>query len=345
MEKKLRLVARKENLGKAESEHVNAALSILDDADAHPRRPRSKYFGEMIQMDASELVWVASAGKWHLHVAVDDATSEVVGAWFDTQETLDGYYHVLYMILKMYGVPSRFRTDRRTVFEYSLRSRPDEEKDTFTQFSAACRTLGIEIEANSIPQHKGRVERLNKTLQGRIPVEFVRHGISTIEAANAFLWEYLPRFNAQFSLKDEKDLETSTFLEAPDGAGINSILAVVSQRVIDSGSSIKYHNSYYQPCAQHPGGLRPTFFIKGTKAFVIKTFDGTLIASIKEELYILTEIEKRNMNSKEFDPEPAPVPKERKQSLPVPDHPWRTKFLSSRVLETHVAKLKEEYHA
>lgn len=345
MEKKLRLVARKENLSKAESEQVNAALSILDDADAHPRRPRSKYFGEMVQMDASELVWVAGAGKWHLHVAVDDATGEVVGAWFDTQETLDGYYHVLYMILKVYGVPSRFRTDRRTVFEYSLRGRPDEEKDTFTQFSAACRTLGIEIEANSIPQHKGRVERLNKTLQGRIPVEFVRHGIATIEAANAFLWEYLPRFNARFSLKDEKDLETSTFLDAPDSAGINSILAVVSQRVIDSGSSIKYHNAYYQPCVQHPGGLRPTFFVKGTKAFVIKTFDGTLIASIKEELYILAEIEKRNMHSKEFDPEPAPVPRKRKPSVPGPDHPWRTKFLSSRVLETHVAKLKEDYQA
>ncbi|MFA5546452.1 MAG: hypothetical protein WDA14_12455 [Sphaerochaetaceae bacterium] len=118
MEKKLRMLARKEHLSKAESEQVNAALAILDDADAHPRRPRSKYFGEMIQMDASELVWVKGAGKWHLHVAVDDATSEVVGAWFDTQETLDGYYHVLYMILKLYGIPSRFRTDRRTVFEY-----------------------------------------------------------------------------------------------------------------------------------------------------------------------------------------------------------------------------------
>ena len=159
----------------------------------------------------------------------------MVGAWFDTQETLNGYYHVLYMILKTYGVPSRFRTDRRTVFEYSLLSKPDEEKDTFTQFSGACRTLGIEIEANSIAQFKGRVERLNKTLQSRVPVEFVRHGIATIEAANAFLWEYLPRFNAQFSLKDDKDLETSTFLDAPDESGINSILAVVSQRIIDAG--------------------------------------------------------------------------------------------------------------
>jgi len=157
MEKKVRLIARKEHLSKAESEQINAAFCMLDAADAHPRRPRSKYFGEMVQMDASELVWVPGTEKWHLHVAVDDATSEVVGAWFDTQETLQGYYSVLYMILKIHGIPSLFRTDRRTVFEYSLLSKPDEEKDTYTQFSAACKTLGIGIEATSIPQKKGRV--------------------------------------------------------------------------------------------------------------------------------------------------------------------------------------------
>jgi len=342
MEKRLRQVARKENLSKAESEQVNAAFCMLDDADAHPRRPRSKYFGEMVQMDASEHVWVPGAGKWHLHVAIDDATSEVVGAWFDLQETLKGYFCVLYMILKLYGIPSLFRTDRRTVFEYSLLSKPDEEKDTFTQFAAACNTLGIGIEATSIAQHKGRVERLNRTLQGRLPVEFLRREITTIEEANAFLWEYLPKFNAQLSLKDDKDLDTSTFLDAPPETDINAILAVVSQRVIDAGHSIKYHNSYYQPCVQYSNGMRPRFFIKGTKALVISAFDGTLLANIKEEIYILKEVEQRKANSKEFDPEPTPTHKEKKQYKPVPDHPWRTNYLTSRVLETHIAKPRED---
>lgn len=343
MEKKLRLIARKENLSKADSEYVASAFSILDDADAHPRRPRSKYFGEMIQMDASEFVWVPGAKKWHLHVAIDDATSEVVGAWFDTQETLNGYYNVLYMILKLHGIPSLFRTDKRTVFEYHLLDKPNEEKDTYTQFSAACKTLGIEIEASSIAQHKGRVERLNRTLQGRIPVELVRKGITTIEEANAFLWEYLPKFNAQFSLKDEKDLVTSTFLKSPSEKDINLILAVVSKRIIDSGNSIKYHNSYYQPCVQYSSGLHPRFFIKGTKALVIKTFDGTLLANIKEEIYILKKVEKRKIHSKEFDLEPAPIYKRKKKYKPALDHPWRTNLLSPRVLETHIAKKKEDY--
>ena len=36
---------------------------------------------------------------WHLHLAIDDASGVVTGAWFDTQETLNGYYHVFEQIL------------------------------------------------------------------------------------------------------------------------------------------------------------------------------------------------------------------------------------------------------
>jgi hypothetical protein len=341
MEKQLRMTARKEHLSKAESERVNAAFGMIDGADAHPRRPRSKYFGELIQMDASELVWLKGKRKWHLHVAVDDATSEVVGAWFDTQETLNGYYHVLFMILTRYGIPSRFKTDRRTVFEYSQRSKPDEEKDTFTQFAAACRVLGIDIQTSSIPQHKARVERMNKTLQGRIPVELTRHGITSIEDANAFLWDYLNTFNAQFSLKDERDEQTSTFLKAPSEEELNTILAVISQRTVDAGNSIKYHNAYYQPWSLDLPAKHPRLFPKGTKVFVIRTFDDRLLASIKEELYILKEVPKRSAHSKEFDPEPQPRP--RRQVKPAEDHPWRSSYLTQRVLQTHIARAKEEY--
>ena len=54
--------------------------------------------------------------KSQLHIAVDDATGAIAGAYFDAQEMLDGYYHVLEKILKTYGIPYMFYTDRRTVF-------------------------------------------------------------------------------------------------------------------------------------------------------------------------------------------------------------------------------------
>lgn len=43
----------------------------------------------------------------------------------------------------------------------------------------------------------------------------------TIDTAKVFLWEYLPKANAQLPLKDEKELDMSTFLESTAEAEIN----------------------------------------------------------------------------------------------------------------------------
>lgn len=67
------------------------------------RRPRCAKFGEMLQMDASSHIWFGGITT-HLHAAIDDATSMVVGAYFDTQETLNGYYRVFQQILENYGI-------------------------------------------------------------------------------------------------------------------------------------------------------------------------------------------------------------------------------------------------
>ena len=107
---------------------------IVNIEDAHSRRP---YFGEMLQMDASLHPWFGEE-KSQLHIAIDDSTGTIVGAYFDQQETLNGYYHVFHQILTHYGIPAMFYTDRRTVFEYKRKCKDKVEKDTFTQFSYAC---------------------------------------------------------------------------------------------------------------------------------------------------------------------------------------------------------------
>ena len=102
---------------------MKQSLETIDVSEAHPRKERCKYIGELLQMDASEYFWIPGI-KWHLHIAVDDATGAIHGAYFDYQETLSGYYHVLYQILKDYGIPFSFLTDRRTVFEYKRKKHP-----------------------------------------------------------------------------------------------------------------------------------------------------------------------------------------------------------------------------
>ena len=60
-------------------------------------------------------------------------------AWFDTQETLNGYYHVFEQILTDYGIPYKFLTDKRTVFTYKKKGALSDDKDTYTQFAYACK--------------------------------------------------------------------------------------------------------------------------------------------------------------------------------------------------------------
>lgn len=68
----------------------------------HPTQPRSKYFGEELQMDASQHVWFGST-KTHLHTAIDDATGMIVAGWFDTQETRNGYYQITKQFLTQFA--------------------------------------------------------------------------------------------------------------------------------------------------------------------------------------------------------------------------------------------------
>lgn len=104
--------------------------------DSHPRQERSKYFGEKILVDASNHLWFGSK-KAFLHIAIDDATSTIIGAQFEWQETLVGYYQVLYQILLKYGIPVAFQSDNRTIFNYTKENLSSVERDTHTQFSYA----------------------------------------------------------------------------------------------------------------------------------------------------------------------------------------------------------------
>ena len=149
-------------------------------------------------MDASEHLWFGTT-KAHLHAAIDDATGKVVGAYFDTQETLNGYYHVLYQVLISEGIPYAIQTDRRTIFTYK-KDISIEKEDTYTNFGYACQTLGIELSSTSVSQHQGRIERLFQTLQSRLIAEMRLESITTIEQANHFLSSYIIKHNQQFSL-------------------------------------------------------------------------------------------------------------------------------------------------
>lgn len=233
--------ANKQNLTK--SEQIIVADHLLDDVDSHPRKERSKYFGEQIQMNASIHLWFGNF-KSTLHAAIDDATGMIVGAYFDTQETPFGYYHITKQFLEKYGIPTQILNDNRTVFNYQKHGKSSEERNTFTQYGFMCHRLGICLSTSSIPQVKGRIERLFQTLQSRLVVELSLNNINNIVDANCYLPQFIDMFNNEFSLPYNDTINAFECLQ--ENQNINEFLTIVSHRKVDNGCTIKYNNSYYK---------------------------------------------------------------------------------------------------
>ena len=300
---------------KKELSQIQANLVAVE--DAHSRRPRCAYFGELLQMDATPYEWVPGQ-IWHLHLAIDDASGVVTGAWFDTQETLNGYYHVFEQILTDYGIPYKFLTDKRTVFTYKKKGALSDDKDTYTQFAYACKQLGIQLESSSIPQAKGRIERLNQTLQSRLPIEFRLAGVTDINNANEFLYHYIKEFNEKFSLPCNGI--KSVFEKQPSKEKINLTLAVLTERTVDAGHAIQFEKKFYKMVDNK--GMQ-THYRKGTKVMLIKAFDRSMFACVNDkDIYALEEIPPHEHKSKDLDSD-YKQPEPRKPYIPPMNHPWR----------------------
>jgi len=300
----------------AKKEFNDIMSRLVDLEDAHPRRPRCANFGEMIQMDASQHLWFGSKNTY-LHVAIDDSTGMIVGAYFDRQETLNGYYNVLRQIVKGYGIPYMLYTDRRTVFEYKKKKSPPVEKDTFTQFGYACKQLGIDIKTSSVPQAKGRVERVFQTLQSRLVIELRLCGIATVEQANMFLDSYVKEYNDRFALRVNNT--KSVFETQPDDERINLILAVLTNRKVDSGHCIRFNNRYFKLLDSNG---KYVYYQKGTSGMVIEAFNKELFFCVGETVYAVEEVPVHEIRSKNFDPGTT-VEKPKKRYIPPMSHPWK----------------------
>lgn len=291
---------------------------------SHPKCEKPRYFGEIIEQDSSIHLWFGEK-KTCLHLGIDKATSTIVGDWFDKQETLNGYYYVLYQVLTNYGIPYKFLTDNKTVFNYiSLNpNKSSSGKDVLTQYGYACKQLRIDLKTSFVSQVKGLIERTNETFQGRLVQELRFNNITTIEEANEHLIKtFIPDFNEEFAL-DYRKFPT-VFETSPSAKKINYTLAVLTTRKIDNGNSIKYQSKYYQPYQNN----ELKCFLPKTECLIIKAYNGDLPVSINEKVYELKKLNRNVKVSKEFDF--AEEKKERKKYIPPMTHPWKLDSLKNK---------------
>lgn len=286
--KKLQLLKKKEIKNKSEKEINKIVSKQIALEDSTPRLPSTFYFGENIELDASSFVFFGSS-KTHLHLSIDTATNICTGAYLDYQETLNGYYHVAYQIFLNYGLPMKFTTDGRTIFEYMSKKMKSDEKAYFTQFKHACNTLGIELNVTSKSQKKPRVEKYNETFQDRLSHELHHKNITTIEEANDYLINtFIPEFNELFAKKNETT--ESVFERIVDTNELNYILAILSIRKFNSGNSISYKGKVYLPYNEDN---KLVCYRKDTECTVIEAFDKKLYAQIYGEIFILKELQSK----------------------------------------------------
>ena len=216
---------------------------------AHQMRERRACFGELVQIDGSPHDWFEGrAAECCLLVFIDDATGKLGELLFVESESFFSYCRATEGYLTRYGKPGAFYSDKHGVFRVNQPSAGS--SDALTQFGRAMQELDIQIICANSPQAKGRVERVNQTLQDRLPKEMRLRGISTWEAGNAFLHEYMHEFNRHFAVQPRSTLDAHRPLTAQDD--LARLFRWQETRILSKNLTLQFNKVVYQIQTEHP---------------------------------------------------------------------------------------------
>lgn len=173
--------------------------------------------------------------------AIDDATGEVLYGRFSPTEDQRSYLLLLRAITVEHGIPQAIYHDRHSILRSPKEATLEEQlqgKKPRSQVQRVMEELGIEAIPAGSPQAKGRVERLWKTLQDRLTKELRLSGISTRDQANAFLPEFLARYNARFS-QEPRDKEPA-FVPLGREADLVRLFSTKESRVVQNDHTLSF---------------------------------------------------------------------------------------------------------
>lgn len=234
------------------------------------REPRA-CFGELLHLDGSRHPWLALVpeARATLITVVDDATSALLYAQLWAQETMRAVMSALAHVIRTDGLPMALYTDRAGWAFVTPKAGRSVDKTRLTQVGRALHQLGIEHIPAYSPQARGRSERMNRTLQGRLVNELRAARICSVDAANRYLRDvYVPQHNASFR-RAPRD-PASAFV--PVGAvDLEAILCQQDERIIAPDNTILVEGRVLQ-IERQPG--RRT--CAGLRVIVRQHLDGRL---------------------------------------------------------------------
>lgn len=205
------------------------------------RRPRKPLIGMMCHLDGSPHPWIPALPDQYfdLLVLLDDANTEIYDMELVDEEGTLECMRLLRDTIAKRGIFCSLYTDRAGHFFVTPKAGGKVNENNLTQIGRALTELGIQPIPSYSPQGRGRGERMNETLQGRLPNEFRLHGIKTKEAANQFLREvYIQKFNKRFKVKPTES--GSAFLPVPMHLNLDLIFCVKEPRVVGADNTVSW---------------------------------------------------------------------------------------------------------
>jgi hypothetical protein len=248
---------------------------------------------------------------------IDDATGKVTARFYEN-ESWASSSDVFQRYARRPGLPRGLYVDQHGIY------RPDGEPTGAelldncppeTQFGRAMRELEVELILARSPQAKGRVERMNGTLQDRLVKALRRANISDLETANRFLDDpFLAEFNARFEVAAVGAEDWHRPLSA--GTDLSRIVSIQESRVVGKDWTLRWRNRVLQLPRE-----TAEFVQSGQRVTVCEPLDGALRVFAGEREVSWSAI-----------PNPPPATKPAKRSgptgssqgrKPAANHPWR----------------------
>lgn len=211
----------------------------------HRWRERKRYGGEMVQIDGSHHDWLEKRGpKMVLMSCVDDASGRVHARFYEYEGTVPAM-DIFRRYVERFGLPVSVYLDNHTTYKSTAEPTLEERlagRKPKSEFERALADLDVDVIHAHSPQARGRVERSFRTFQDRLVKEMRLRGISTMDAANAFLESYLPGYNRRFAQEAAGDVHRAK----PASAELDRILSIHTTRRVRNDGTVLHRRVLYQ---------------------------------------------------------------------------------------------------
>lgn len=235
------------------------------------RRERRACFGEMLHIDGSKHAWLALVPdeKQTLITMVDDATSRVLYSQLWPEESTRAVLVGLREVVGRHGIPASIYSDRASWAFETPKAGMAVSKTHLTQVGEVLKRLGVEHIPSYSPQARGRSERMNGTLQGRLVNELKLAGARSLEAANAYIRDrYLTSHNKAFAVEPRES--ESAFVGA-DGVDLDEVFCREAVRQVGKDNVVTLGKAALQ-LSKQPGRRS----CAGLAVIVKQRLDGSL---------------------------------------------------------------------